>query len=204
MTLNGADQTTYHRSSCPVPNGVGSPSNHGEGPSLFVTWASSGVAQFQATIQPPINVKTGSPYTYFNWSGRSPTESFSDPVSTCTPVSIQEPTPAPAFPIHNDNEIYDYVGLPSVTGTNQLRMRDVVPCSLTVKQTMSIDCSAGYQNGEYGTQWAYETHNLLFQVNASTITIQRNGAPTTPANQPFGTPKAGLRTASILPLITTL
>jgi hypothetical protein len=40
------------------------------------------------------------------------------------------------------------------------------------------------------------------QVNASTITVERNSVSPNPPNQPFGTPQAALRAAAVLVILS--
>jgi hypothetical protein len=201
MTFVGDGGTEqYHRSSCAVPNGVNGAASNGEvKPPIFVAFIDGGgVAQYQATIKPPINVKTGSPYTYFNWSGRSPTESFSNISPGCTPFTLLPPDDGSVFPVTNGNEINDGVGLYNASDATNVRLRDSVPCSLTFDQTMSIDC---YPNE---TLTPYEQHPMLTKVNASTITIQRNTAPTMPANQVFGASQSALRSTVVVSAVLAM
>jgi hypothetical protein len=212
-TIGTGNDNTWvnHRTSCPVPNSPGvanSQGTSGEGQTIFVTFdppafPSNGIAQFQATLKPPINLITGKPYTYFNWGGRGPMETFSNFVDTCTPTQVASPSEDPyPFPITNGNEINDYVGYQVPTNPNAIRAGgDVLPCGLTWQQTMSIDCDAGYG---VGTLFQYEKHSMLVNVNASTITIQRNGTGTNPPNQPYGASQLTLQSVLSFPFFLNL
>jgi hypothetical protein len=73
--------------------------------------------------------------------------------------------------------------------TASLRLADALPCSLTFTQTMSVDCAPSDPNG---VTVPYETHHVRLQVNPWTVTYQRHGTPTTPADEPYGVPKTSL------------
>ena len=187
---SGGGPQGLHRASCPVPNSKGGPVSGGEGQTTFVIWGPSGppaygslgVAEYQTYIKPPMNVITGQAYPYFNYSGRSIEEGFSNFVPTCVPYGIPTPTPSDPFVLPSGNEYYDYVGFPAQGVPNKVRLRDAVPCNLTFQQTMTIDCNTAYGNGP---AVAYQTNPMLLQVNASTVTVQRNSVNPNPLDSTF-------------------
>jgi hypothetical protein len=176
---------------CMVPSGN---PNNGENTTTFYRWENPdgsactppgcGVAHFQATLKPPHT------QTHYNYSGRQVTELFGSPdpeTNDCTPAPNF--SRASTWDMHSNNTIDDYLGWANGANyVNSVRSQSgVFPCTFTRQQQMVIDCYSGGNP-------QFEQHTLSYGIEATTVTLSRNGTATTPtAAEVFGTPQQILR-----------
>jgi hypothetical protein len=149
----------------------------GETTPIFAAWTTnmqSVYASFNEGPGLPVQI----PIDYFNWGGRTVTETFpvSDPATdTCYyPDSIYpehtqataQAQAAPPYVLASYSGYSDNVGDPTNVAT-YYRQNGRLPCGWTSTQVMTIDCTYGGQ--------PYSTETLEFLIGSSTIQAERSG-----------------------------
>jgi hypothetical protein len=180
FSTNETSNGTFTMSeACVVPSGETTPVVAG-----FTTNADVVEGTFNQQPSPP----SGS--SYFNWGGRTVTETFSTlytaidscyalfPDSIYPAVTQATAMVANPFIISSNSGYGDNVGDPTVV-FDYYRQNGVLPCGWTLYQTMVIDCPGGNR--------PYSTEALSFLIGDSTITVTRSGVPQTETYGPFPT-----------------
>jgi hypothetical protein len=181
---------------CQIP--YASTGTNGENATTFVGWLTGypGEGHFTATLKPPAYQNLA----YFNYSGRTVTESFDEIQDGCI-ITMTMPTagawyigPDP-YPLGTNglNGVDDIQGWGDTNYVNSVRhqLRQKYPCSHTHRQSMTIDC--GSAPPPTGTSATYEQHTQTYTVGASQIEMIRNGVSSC---NPLGTPCETFGTAA--------
>jgi hypothetical protein len=193
---------------CQIP--YASTGTNGENATTFVGWLTGypGEGHFTATLKPPAYRNLA----YFNYSGRTVTESFDEIQDGCI-ITMAMPTagawyigPDP-YPLGTNglNGVDDIQGWGDTNYVNSVRhqLRQKYPCSHTHRQSMTIDC--GSAPPPTGTSATYEQHTQTYTVGASQIEVIRNGVSScNPLGTPcetFGTPAARFIRAELSPVL---
>jgi hypothetical protein len=160
--------------------------------STYTSWtvsADGGITRTYAGFTAKLNDTN---HTNFNFGGRTTRENLTQLSNTCSPgipTSILPSGIVSSWSPDDDNNYSvgwlvgtgradDAVGFQNGGGVyiqnTQHNYSLTLPCTVTTKQEMQINCPNA--NGDGGTSWpVYETHNITMTVGDGTFDVSRNG-----------------------------